>query len=372
MFNFNNHHLTLGKYTAPTPIVQGGMGVGVSMANLASAVANEGGVGVLSAAGIAMLRKPAERDHERAITEGLTEEIAEARSKITAEDAGLLGINIMNVLTDFSQMVKTSAEAGIDVIFSGAGLPLDLPKFSPSDIALVPIVSSVKAVKIISRWWEQKYARVPDAFVLEGPLAGGHLGFSHEQIEDPSFGLESLIPQLRTALDALEQKAGRKVPLIAGGGIFSGADIHDILSRGATAVQMATRFVATEECDASPAFKQAYVNCKKEDIVIIESPVGMPGRAIKNDFLQRAHDKKTCPKSCPWHCISSCKVESSPYCISLALLSACKGKLEQGFAFIGANGYMIESVTTVHRLIETLHKEFAAAASAKAQKEELI
>ncbi len=365
MFNFNNHKLTLGKYTAPIPIVQGGMGVGISMSRLASAVANEGGVGVLSAAGIAMLRKPAERNRERAVQEGISEEIADARAKMTAdENGGLLGINIMNVMTDFAQMVKTSAEAGIDVIFSGAGLPLDLPKFSPSDIALVPIVSSAKAAKMISRWWEQKYARVPDAFVLEGPLAGGHLGFSEEQISDPAFKLEALIPQLRSALDALEQKAGRAIPLIAGGGIFSGADIHDILSRGVAAVQMATRFVATEECDASPAFKQAYVNCQKEDIVIIKSPVGLPGRAIKNDFLQRAQDNQTCPKSCPWHCISSCTVENAPYCISAALLSACKGKLEQGFAFIGANGYRIEGITTVHRLIETLHKEFTAAAKA--------
>ncbi len=363
MFNFNNHKLTLGKYTAPVPIVQGGMGVGISMARLASAVANEGGVGVLSAAGIAMLRKPAERDRERAVSDGISEEIAAARAQI-ADDAGLLGINIMNVMTDFAQMVKTSAEAGIDVIFSGAGLPLDLPKFSPSDIALVPIVSSAKAVKMISRWWEQKYARVPDAFVLEGPLAGGHLGFTEEQIDDPAFSLDTLVPQLRAALDALEQTAGRAIPLIAGGGIFSGADIHHILSLGASAVQMATRFVATEECDASPAFKQAYVNCKKEDIVIIKSPVGLPGRAIGNDFLRRAAEHETCPKSCPWHCISSCTVDSAPYCISAALLAACKGKLEQGFAFIGANGYRIDGITTVHHLIETLHKEFIAAAKA--------
>lgn len=364
MFNFNNHRLTLGKYTAPIPIVQGGMGVGISMAHLASAVANEGGVGVLSAAGIAMLRKPAERDRERAVSEGISEEIAAARAKITEKDAGPLGINIMNVMTDFAQMVKTSAEAGIDVIFSGAGLPLDLPKFSPADVALVPIVSSAKAVKMIARWWEQKYARVPDAFVLEGPLAGGHLGFTEDQITDPAFSLEALVPQLRAALDALEQKAGRAIPLIAGGGIFSGADIHSILSRGAAAVQMATRFVATEECDASPAFKEAYVNCKKEDIVIIKSPVGLPGRAIGNDFLRRAAEHETCPKSCPWHCISSCTVEGAPYCISAALLAACKGKLDQGFAFIGANGYRVDGITTVHRLIETLHKEFIAATKA--------
>lgn len=364
MFDFDNHTLMLGSRTAPTPIVQGGMGVGISMANLASAVASEGGVGVLSAAGIAMLRRPGEKDTQKAIDDALREEIDTARNRITAEKPGLLGINIMNVLTDFPQMVKTSAEAGIDVIFSGAGLPLDLPRFAPGDIALVPIVSSAKAVKMIARWWQQKYQRVPDAFVLEGPLAGGHLGFRREEIDDPAFSLEALVPQLRAELDALQQKAGRFIPLIAGGGIFSGADIHRILSLGASAVQMATRFVATEECDASPAFKQSYVDCKKEDIVIIESPVGMPGRAIDNAFLQRAHEGKASPKSCPWHCISSCKLEKSPYCISLALMAACKGRMEQGFAFIGANGYRIDGITTVHRLFQTLHSEFSQAVTA--------
>ena len=360
MFDFEGHRLTLGKKSTSIPIVQGGMGVGVSMANLASAVANQGGVGVLSAAGIAMLRKPAEKDREKAIFEGLSEEIANARAKMTNSN-GLLGINIMNVMTDFAQMVKVSAEAGVDVIFSGAGLPLDLPKFASAETALVPIVSSAKAVKMISRWWEQKYSRIPDAFVLEGPKAGGHLGFSAEQIEDPAYQLESLIPQIRKELDNLSQKVGKHIPLIAGGGVFSGGDIRRTLSLGADAVQMATRFVATEECDADEQFKMAYVNCKEEDITIIKSPVGMPGRAIKNSFTERAKAGCTTPNACPWHCISSCKPEQSPYCISAALLAACKGKLEHGFAFIGANGYRINEITTVTQLIKSLHQEFILA-----------
>ena len=366
MFDFNGHRLTLGNKTAHTPIVQGGMGVGISMAGLASAVANEGGVGVLSAAGIAMLRKPEIKDRDRAIFEGLTEEIAAAREKIKSGTNGILGINIMNVMTDFAQMVKTSAEAGIDVIFSGAGLPLDLPKYASNDTALVPIVSSAKAVKIISRWWEQKYSRLPDGFVLEGPMAGGHLGFSKEQIDDPKFRLQSLIPSVLKELDALSQKAGRKIPLIAGGGVYSGEDIHEILSLGADAVQMATRFVATEECDASDEFKKAYINCKKEDISIIQSPVGMPGRAIKNSFIERAKNGETCPKACPWHCISSCEPSKSPYCISAALMAACKGKLENGFAFIGANGYRISEITTVQQLIKSLHNEYILASKEEA------
>lgn len=357
MLDFEGRRLTLGRHTASIPIVQGGMGVGISMHKLASAVANEGGVGVLSAAGIAMLRKPQVQNREQAVSEGLSEEISEARKRITSK-GGILGINIMNVMTDFAQMVKSSAEAGIDIIFSGAGLPLELPKFAPRDVALVPIVSSAKAVKMISRWWEQKYSRLPDGFVLEGPKAGGHLGFSAEQIDDPDYQLESLIPQLRRELDSLAQKAGRAIPLIAGGGIFTGDDIRRALSLGADAVQMATRFVATEECDAAEEFKQAYVNCKKEDITIIKSPVGMPGRAIKNSFTERAKSGESCPKSCPWHCISSCRPENSPYCISAALLAACKGRLEQGFAFIGANGYRVKEITTVPKLIKSLHEEF--------------
>ncbi len=364
MFDFKLPPLILGASHAPVPIVQGGMGVGISMRNLAAAVASEGGVGVISAAGIGMLRRPAEPDHQKAIRESLAEEIAAARAKIVSHAPGMLGINIMTAMSDFAEMVKVSAGAGIDVIFSGAGLPLDLPKYASSATALVPIVSSAKAVKMISRWWQEKYRRLPDGFVLEGPKAGGHLGFSRAQLDDPEFSLESLVGKLRPAIDELEQKAGRAIPLIAGGGVFSGADIHRILSLGASAVQMATRFVATEECDASPAFKEAYVNCRQEDITIIQSPVGMPGRAIGNEFLRRAKAGETCPKSCPWHCITTCRVESSPYCISAALLAACKGRLDRGFAFVGANGYLVNGVVTVHQLFETLHREFTAAASA--------
>ncbi len=364
MFDFNLPALTLGSHIAPVPIVQGGMGVGISMRGLASAVANEGGVGVLSAAGIGMLRRPAEQDYQKAIRESLAEEIVAARQRITSIHPGVLGVNIMTAMSDFAEMVKTSAEAGIDVIFSGAGLPLDLPKYASGATALVPIVSSAKAAKMISRWWQEKYHRLPDGFVLEGPKAGGHLGFSQAQLDDPAFSLEALVQKLRPAIDELEQKAGRAIPLIAGGGVFTGADLHRMLSLGASAVQMATRFVATEECDASPAFKDAYVNCRQEDITIIESPVGMPGRAIQNDFLRRAKQGEACPKACPWHCISTCKVENSPYCISAALLAACKGKLDHGFAFIGANGYLVDGVVTVHQLFETLHREFTAAASA--------
>lgn len=198
MFDFKLPPLILGTSHAPVPIVQGGMGVGISMQNLAAAVASEGGVGVISAAGIGMLRHPAEPDHQKAIRESLAEEIAAARAKIVSHAPGILGVNIMTAMSDFAEMVKASAGAGIDVIFSGAGLPLDLPKYASSATALVPIVSSAKAVKMISRWWQEKYRRLPDGFVLEGPKAGGHLGFSRAQLDDPEFSLESLVGKLRS------------------------------------------------------------------------------------------------------------------------------------------------------------------------------
>ncbi len=354
MAYFDHEPLVIGDLIVPTPVVQGGMGIGVSLAGLASAVANEGGLGVLSAAGVGMMRKDSlsARDNITAVKE----EIRQTRAKTN----GVLGINIMVALSDFGDMVKASVEEGIDVIFAGAGLPLNLPSYveKGSKTKLVPIISSARAARVISRWWQDKYNYIPDGFVVEGPMAGGHLGFHTDQIEDPDYQLEKLVPQVIEAVRPLEEKAGRKIPVIAAGGIFTGADIKRFFKLGAAAVQMATRFVATDECDADIAFKNAYVQCKKEDIGIIQSPVGMPGRAIINDFIQDVKLGNKRPSKCPFHCIVTCKQETSPYCISLALINACKGKLENGFAFIGANGYKVKEIVPVKQLFETLAEEY--------------
>ncbi len=352
MKNYNEYTLKMGELEISPPIVQGGMGVGISMSSLASAVANEGGVGTLSAAGVALLdgskeyNSPASLIKEIEKTKGLTK--------------GVIGVNIMVALKEYDELCKAAMEAGIDIIFSGAGLPLNLPSLRPegTKTKLVPIISSAKAAKMIYKYWTDKYSYVPDAFVIEGPLAGGHLGFKNEQIEDEAYSLENLLKEIKEAVTELEAACGKKIPLIVGGGIFTGEDVRKFLELGADGIQMATRFVATEECDADRAFKEAYVNCKEEDIMIIKSPVGLPGRAIKGVFLDRVKGGETVPKACPFHCIRTCVPEKSPYCISVALLNACRGNFNTGFAFVGAKGYMVDRIVPVKEVFESLKAEF--------------
>lgn len=356
MAYFEHEPLVIGGLTVETPVVQGGMGIGISLSGLASAVANEGGLGVISAAVVGMARKGAATAQDNVAA--LREEIRRARTMTK----GVLGVNIMVALTDFEALAKASAEEGIDVIFAGAGLPLHLPGIvGESGPRLVPIVSSARAAKTIAKWWREKYSRIPDGFVVEGPLAGGHLGFKKEQIDDPAYRLEVLVTEVLEAVRPMEEEAGHKIPVIAAGGIFTGADIKRFFSLGADAVQMATRFVATDECDADIAFKNAYVACKKEEIGIIQSPVGLPGRAIVNEFLRSAALGEKHPQSCPFHCITSCKQKESPYCISSALISAYRGKLGGGFAFVGANGWRVEEIVPVKTLFRTLAEEYRQA-----------
>ena len=353
--NWPGKGFAIGDLQIPVPVVQGGMGIGVSARRLAVAVARQGGIGVMSAVGRGYLNIPCEIEPQEAENRNITimrQEIRKARK----ETDGVLGVNIMVAIREFAETATAAIEEGIDVIFAGAGLPLNLPSClkDGSKTKLVPIISSAKAARLIAKRWMTKYNYVPDAFVLEGPKAGGHLGFSAEQIDHPDYQLEALIPQVAEAVREIEAETGKTIPIIAGGGIFTGTDIYEALSLGADAVQMATRFVATEECDADEAFKQAYVNCTKDDIDIIESPVGLPGRAIRNEFLVKAKRGLKHPKVCARHCITTCKEEASPYCISSALLNAVHGRLEEGFAFIGANGYRIQSVTTVPALMREL------------------
>lgn len=353
--NWPGKGFAIGDLQIPVPVVQGGMGIGVSARRLAVAVARQGGIGVMSAVGMGYLNIPCEIEPQEVENRNITimrQEIRKARK----ETDGVLGVNIMVAIREFAETATAAIEEGIDVIFAGAGLPLNLPSYlkDGSKTKLVPIISSAKAARLIAKRWMTKYNYVPDAFVLEGPKAGGHLGFSAEQIDHPDYQLEALIPQVAEAVREIEAETGKTIPIIAGGGIFTGTDIYEALSLGADAVQMATRFVATEECDADEAFKQAYVNCTKDDIDIIESPVGLPGRAIRNEFLVKAKRGLKHPKVCARHCITTCKEEASPYCISSALLNAVHGRLEEGFAFIGANGYRIQSVTTVPALMQEL------------------
>jgi nitronate monooxygenase len=348
--------LKIGNLVINLPIIQGGMGVGISLSGLAAAVANEGGVGVISTAAIGINESDFFTDFLEANIRGLKKEIRKAR-ELTK---GILGVNIMTALSNYADMVRTAIDEGIDIIFSGAGLPLNLPQFlnGRGRTKLVPIVSSARAASLIWKRWMEKYEYTPDAIVVEGPMAGGHLGFKEEQINDKNYALERLIPEVVNEIKQLEIKYDKSVPVIAAGGIYSGGDIYKYLNMGAAGVQMATRFVTTHECDASIEFKNTYINSKKEDIEIIDSPVGMPGRAIANKFIDAVKSGKKHPVNCHFHCIRTCDVKNSPYCIALALINAQRGNMEQGFAFAGENAYRTNEIVTVRELINSLKDEY--------------
>lgn len=349
----------IGELKIPVPIIQGGMGVGISLSGLATAVANMGGIGVISSVGIGLVKNEENTRYRQANINGLRNEIRKARK----QTKGILGVNIMSVLSDFSEMVKTALEEKIDIIFAGAGLPLDLPKYLAhgSKTKLIPIVSSGRAASIISTKWKQNYDYLPDAIVVEGPLAGGHLGFKSESLNNESNTLEKLVAEVLDVTKRLKKKYNTRIPVIAAGGIYSGKDVYNIMQKGAKAVQMGTRFVATEECDASDEFKNAYINADEENIQIIKSPVGLPGRIIFNNFLKEAYEGKRKPPSCNYQCIKSCDPKTTLYCIAKALHSAYKGNLSDGFAFAGSNAVLVKKISTVKRVFEELKEEYQAA-----------
>ena len=350
--------LQFGSITADIPIVQGGMGVRVSLSSLASAVAKEGGIGTISSIGLGDI-EASKNEYERMSREALEQEIRKAKSMTN----GHIAVNFMGVLSNVDDLITTAAREGIKIIVYGAGLPVKLPGLvEDSSVNLLPIVSSARVAELILRVWDKRYQRTTDAIILEGPLAGGHLGFSEEQLYQPEkYSLENLLPEVLETVKAYEDKYGKKIPVIAAGGIFNGKDIARMLSLGAAGVQMATRFVCTEECGVSQEFKQSYLDAKEEDIVIIKSPVGMPGRAIKNRFLQNLEIKGKLKVKCPYKCLSVCKVDEARYCIALALLNAYFGHVDNGLIFCGQNAYRIDKIVTVKELISDLLAELEAA-----------
>ncbi len=349
-------NLNIGNLSIPVPIIQGGMGVGISLSGLASAVANEGGVGVISAAGLGVLYKNLSKNYLEASILGLKEELRKAREK----SKGVIGVNVMVALSNFADLVKTAIAEKADIIFAGAGMPLNLPSFLQKDSVtkLVPIVSSGRAAKLICEKWQSIYNYLPDALVVEGPKAGGHLGFKDEQINDEHYKLENILPEVLVEVREIEAKYQRKIPVIVAGGIYSGEDIRNFMEMGADGVQMGTRFVTTIECDASDVFKQTYINAHEEDIEIIKSPVGMPGRAIFSNFIQKIKEGAKQPKVCPFHCIKTCDISKSPYCIITALYNAFKGNMENGYAFAGANAFKATQIMSVKDTFRSLLEEF--------------
>ena len=348
----NVRPLKIGDLVAKVPVIQGGMGVGVSLSSLAGSVAASGGVGVISTAQSGYREPDFDADPIGANLRAIGTEIKKARE---IAKGGILGVNIMVATRKYEEYVKAAVAAGIDLIISGAGLPMDLPKLAgAAKTKLAPIVSSVKSAQVIMRYWWKKYSRLPDLVVIEGPLAGGHLGFHREQLDD----IESLHydEEVKAIIEKVNETAAEhetSIPVVMAGGVYTREDMEHYLEMGAAGVQMATRFVTTYECDADPAYKQSYIDAKKEDIVIVQSPVGMPGRAILNPFMKRAKEGRIPHEKCHL-CISTCKGADTPYCITDALVNAVKGKVDDALLFCGANAYRATHLEHVRDIMEEL------------------
>jgi NAD(P)H-dependent flavin oxidoreductase YrpB (nitropropane dioxygenase family) len=273
---------------------------------------------------------------------------------------GVLGVNIMMALTDHEELIKVAVEEKIDIIFIGAGLPLKIPAILSEagldghHTKLVPKVSSAKAANLIFKYWASKYNFVPDAVVVEGPMAGGHLGFHKEKLKENMVPLHIPVAETVEVIRAFEQTFGKSIPVIAGGGIQTGTDIYDIMKAGAKAVKIGTRFVPTHECDASIEYKESYLQASEEDIVIIDSPVGLPGRVVKNNFVQQIMDGQAKPFKCPWKCLSACNYKEAPFCIAKALYNSATGNMAEGFAFAGAKAYMAKEIIHVSEVMDDL------------------
>ena len=367
--------LKIGNLVAKHPVIQGGMGVGVSLSSLAGAVAKAGGIGIISTAQIGFKDQDFGKNPMAANLRAIHSELKKAREKAPQ---GILGFNIMVATKEYASYVKEAVKAGADVIISGAGLPIDMPKFvaeaenenggsekKERRTMIAPIVSSVKSALVICRMWDRKYHTAPDFVVVEGPCAGGHLGFSREQLtelgadtdhvaetfDEPAYDKE--IRGIIETVKSFAEKYKKHIPVITAGGIFDHKDVLHQFALGAEGVQAATRFVTTEGCDADIAYKEAYINAKEEDIVIVKSPVGMPGRAIKNKFLERVAQGPVKVERC-FRCLEHCNPAETPYCITKALINAAEGKIDEALLFCGSNAYRCEKIETVPEVMAAL------------------
>lgn len=356
--------LQIGQHTARYPIIQGGMGIRISGANLAAAVANAGGIGVISAVALGLnspyfdVSQPNVRLRREQFFEAnrlaLIDEIQKARA---LSPTGIIGVNVMVAAKDYETLVRTAAEQGVNLLISGAGLPIQLPEYTVDypEMALVPIVSSTRAARIICRKWERQYNRLPDAFVVENPnSAGGHLGAKYEELDAPELEAEQVIPEL---INYLRQEVGQSIPVIAAGGVWDRADIDRMLALGASGVQIGTRFITTDECDADPRYKEFHLHAHPEDVVIVSSPVGLPGRALRNAFVEKVNAGAIdLEKRCLLNCLQVCRCRDAGelYCIVQALDKAARGDVENGLVFSGSNAGRVQRIRPVAELITEL------------------
>lgn len=358
--------LMIGELTAGRPVIQGGMGVGISLSSLAGAVAKAGGIGIISTAQIGFREPDFKKNPLEANLRAIGKEYQKARE---LAPQGIIGFNIMVATKNYAMYVKEAVKAGADIIISGAGLPVSLPELvEGAKTKIAPIVSSAKSAMVICKMWDRKYHRIPDLVVIEGPLAGGHLGFSTEQLTELGADSENRrktyrqqdydreIREIIKVIKGYEEKYETHIPVVTAGGIYSHEDVLHQLELGADGVQVATRFVTTEECDAPMAYKQAYLDAAEEDIVITKSPVGMPGRAIKNAFLERVKKEPVKPDHC-YQCLEKCDQARIPYCITKALVNAAQGDTEHALLFCGSNAYRAERIETVEEVMQDLMGE---------------
>lgn len=356
--------VTLGGRTLALPIVQGGMGIGVSLERLAGAVAAQGGMGTISAA-FGGFREPDFAENSReANLRALTWQIQKARE--ISKGAGVVAVNVMVAAAQYADSVRTALRAGADAVVCGAGLPKDLPALAAevpeSPAALAPVVSSGRSAALICKLWDRRYERVPDFVILEGPLAGGHLGFSPEDAREAQAGrpkpLSGLLEEVLEALAPYREKYGRDIPVFVAGGVRDGRELRRYMDLGAAGAQFATRFIATEECDASPGYKQALLRARPEDITIVQSPVGMPGRALRSPLIQRVEAGTQARITHCDRCLAACDCKTAPYCISRALIAAVGGDWENGLFFCGANAGEVNRMSTVPEQMEQIMTEW--------------
>lgn len=346
-------NLKIGEKLTRVPLIQGGMGVGVSLGRLAGSVAREGGIGIISTAQIGYREPDFDRNPEEANLRAIESEMKKARA---ISPKGIIGYNVMTALKEHAAHIRAAVKAGADIVISGAGLPTELPALTEgSSTKIAPIVSTDKSANVILKYWDRKYKRTADLVVIEGPEAGGHLGFKKEELG--AYTKESYDDEIRKIIATVKrygEKYGMDIPVVVAGGIYDSSDVKHVMELGADGVQVATRFVTTEECDADIRYKQAYIDASENDIRIVKSPVGMPGRAIMNTFMERVMGGEKIPHSPCHRCLAKCSPADIPYCITDGLIEAVKGNIEKGLLFCGAKAWKADRIEKVSDVIQAL------------------
>ena len=353
--------LIIGDLRIEVPIIQGGMGVRVSTSQLAAAVANCGAAGTIASVGLPPDTDENRADVPKSSREHLQKEIRKAREL----SDGVIGVNIMVALSNYEDIARTAAKEKVDYIISGAGLPISLPEFAEgSTVKLIPLIASARGAELLLKTWKRRYNRFPDAFVVEGPLSGGHIaGYSLEELkslkgkirEKPL--LENAVKDILDLVGEYEKEYGINIPVIAAGGIYDGKDVAKFLRLGAKGVQIGTRFVATHECSAADEFKQLYVNTEEKDLVFIQSPVGMPAKAIRTKFLDEVLRGERKEFNCNYRCLRTCDPATVQYCIAKALIDAVEGDIDNAVVLAGTNVYRIKEIVSVKQLIDEIVAE---------------